>query len=105
MSSWTPETIIALVTLIATAPSSLLVLWDLYLRRYRRRHSSPQPHRFVHADSDHPRFPTSPEQHFVSSNLIMQLPPDAQFYCVRDFDVQMRIQQFGAHVVRSYDRS
>ncbi|RAH41331.1 uncharacterized protein BO95DRAFT_274780 [Aspergillus brunneoviolaceus CBS 621.78] len=44
MHSWSPETVIALVTLIATAPSSLLVLYDFYLRHYGRRHSPPQLH-------------------------------------------------------------
>ncbi|RAL07605.1 uncharacterized protein BO97DRAFT_446688 [Aspergillus homomorphus CBS 101889] len=41
MSSWSPETIVALVALLVTAPSSLLVIWKYY-RRHRRYCSSPQ---------------------------------------------------------------
>ncbi|RAH78032.1 hypothetical protein BO86DRAFT_392111 [Aspergillus japonicus CBS 114.51] len=99
MSSWSPETIIALVTLIATAPSSLLVFWDFYDRHYRRRHFSPQ----LHHDPVpvHPRSLDSRTQHVAPSDLIAHLPPDAQFYYFRDIDVQMHIRQLGAHVERS----
>ncbi|PYH87012.1 hypothetical protein BO82DRAFT_582 [Aspergillus uvarum CBS 121591] len=112
MSHWSPETIIALVTLIATAPSSLLVFWDFYDRHYRRRHFSPQPHRLGLLDPYysgsistnfklitgmclidpvpvHPRSPDSRTQHVAPSDLIAYLPHDAQSYYLRDIDVQM----------------
>ncbi|RAK79450.1 uncharacterized protein BO72DRAFT_446259 [Aspergillus fijiensis CBS 313.89] len=100
MSSWSPETIIALVTLIATAPSSLLVFYDFYLRHYGRRHSSPQLH---HIDSvpNLSRSVNSSTQHVAPSDLITHLPTDAQFYYFRDIDVQMHIRQLDAHVERS----
>ncbi|PYI35864.1 hypothetical protein BP00DRAFT_421962 [Aspergillus indologenus CBS 114.80] len=109
MSSWSPETIIALVTLIATAPSSLLVFWDFYDRHYRRRHSSPQLHHgsldpysgSTHPVPVHPRSVDSRTQHVAPSDLIAHLPPEARLYYFRDIDVQMHIRHLGAHVERS----